>query len=95
MKLDFEKVIKDGVEQAMREYERTVGMTVEHVLEKQIPKKPASHTVQPVEAPIQIGHGNWGAGTTVYKCPNCKCWVSKIYKHCHDCGQALDWRDEE
>ena len=60
-------------------------------LEKQIPKKPTPHIVQPVEAPIKIGCGRWGKGTTVYECPNCKEWVSKIYKHCHNCGQALDF----
>ena len=60
-------------------------------LEKQIPKKPTPHIVKPVEAPIKIGNGRWQKGTTVYKCPNCKEWVSKTYKHCHDCGQALDF----
>lgn len=60
-------------------------------LEKQIPKKPTPHIVQPVEAPIKIGCGHWGKGTTVYECPNCKEWVSKIYKHCPNCGQALEW----
>ena len=60
-------------------------------LEKQIPKKPTPHIVQPVEAPIKIGCGRWGKGTTVYECPNCKEWVSKSYKHCPNCGQALDF----
>ena len=66
-----------------------------NALDKQIPKKPTPHIVQPVEAPIKIGNGRWQKGTTVYKCPNCKEWVSKIYKHCPDCGQALDWSDNE
>ena len=66
-----------------------------NALEKQTPKKPTPHIVQPVEAPIQIGNGRWQKGTTVYECPNCKEWVSKTYKHCIDCGQALDWRDSE
>lgn len=49
-------------------------------LEKQIPKKPLK---------------NYGGG---YRCPNCQMkhlnpdWVG--VKHC-DCGQALDWSDEE
>ena len=64
-----------------------------HMAKKQIPKKPTPHIVQPVEAPIKIGCGRWGKGTTVYECPNCKEWVSKIYKHCPNCGQALDCRD--
>ena len=60
-------------------------------LEKQIPKKPTPHIVQPVEAPIKIGCGRWRKGTTVYECPNCKEWVSKVYKYCPDCGQALNF----
>ena len=64
-------------------------------LEKQIPKKPKPHIVQPVEAPIQIGNGRWQKGTTVYKCLNCKEWVSKTYKHCPNCGQALKWSDSK
>lgn len=35
----------------------------------------------------------------LYKCPNCKCKPSKIYKltkpqkRCEDCNQLLDWSD--
>lgn len=65
-----------------------------NALDKQIPKKPTPHIVQPVEAPIQIGNGRWQKGTTVYKCPNCKEWVSKTYKYCPDCGQALDFNSD-
>ncbi|MGN1479678.1 MAG: hypothetical protein ACI4XH_07920 [Acutalibacteraceae bacterium] len=64
-------------------------------LKKQIPEKPIPHIVEPVEAPIKIGCGRWGKGTTVYKCPNCGEWVSRVYKHCPACGQALDWSGEE
>lgn len=66
-----------------------------NALDKQIPKKPTPHIVQPVEAPIKIGNVRWQKGTTVYKCPNCKEWVSKTYKYCPDCGQALVWSDSE
>ena len=44
---------------------------------------------------IQIGNGKWCKGTTVYKCPCCDTYVSRIYKFCNNCGQALDWRDED
>ncbi|MEE1239283.1 MAG: hypothetical protein UHO61_05105 [Acutalibacteraceae bacterium] len=64
-------------------------------IQKQIPKNSTPHIVQPVEAPIKIGNGRWQKGTTIYKCPNCKEWVSKTYKYCPDCGQALEWRDSE
>lgn len=62
-----------------------------NALEKQIPNKPTPHIVKPVEAPVKIGCGHWGVGTVVDECPNCKEWVSKTYKYCPNCGQALDW----
>lgn len=40
MKLDFEENIKAGVEQAMKECELTIGMTLKECVEKQIAKKP-------------------------------------------------------
>lgn len=64
-------------------------------LEKQIPKKPTPHTVEPIEAPIKIGNVNWCKGTTIYHCPNCKDFISRVYTYCHKCGQALDWSDTE
>ena len=64
-------------------------------LEKQIPKKPTPHIVEPVESPIKIGNMNWGRGTTIYYCPNCKDFISRTYTYCHKCGQALDWSDTE
>lgn len=38
-KEDFDKAVKSGVEQAMKECELTIGMTVKEAVEKQIPKK--------------------------------------------------------
>ena len=60
-------------------------------LEKQMPKKPTPHKVKVDK--ILIGNGYWCKGTTVYKCPNCGEFTTKLYKHCSDCGQALDWSD--
>lgn len=62
-------------------------------LEKQMPKKPTPHKVD-VDA-ILIGTGYWRKGTTVYICPNCGGFISRTYKHCGDCGQALDWGDSK
>lgn len=66
-----------------------------NALKKQIPKKPTPHTVEPVEAPIKIGNINWGRGTTIYYCPNCKDFISRVYTYCHKCGQALLWESED
>lgn len=66
-----------------------------NAIKRQMPKKPTSHIVKPIEAPIKIGNGLWEKGTTIYKCPNCSEYISKINKYCSECGQALNWRDEE
>lgn len=61
-------------------------------LEKQIPKKPIPHIVK-VER-LKIGNARWGKGTTVYKCPCCNNFISRLYDYCFKCGQAIDWSDE-
>lgn len=66
---------------------------IKAALEKQIPKKPMPHKVD-VEK-IKIGNANWCKGTTIYYCPNCKDFISRIYTYCHKCGQALLWGDCE
>ena len=38
MILDIEKAVKDSLEQAMKECELTIGMTLKEAVEKQIPK---------------------------------------------------------
>lgn len=60
-------------------------------MEKQMPKMPTPHKVE--FDTVLIGNGYWGKGTTVYKCPNCDGYITRIYKHCFKCGQALDWSD--
>ena len=62
-------------------------------LKKQIPKKPTPHIVDGEK--IKIGNGYWCKGTTIYRCPNCEDFISRMYKYCHKCGQALDWSDTE
>ena len=63
------------------------------VIEKQIPKKPTPQVVKGGKR--LIGNGWWCNGTTVYKCPCCNSWITLTYKHCIECGQALDWSDTE
>lgn len=64
---------------------------VVNALNKQMPKKPIPHKVKADK--ILIKNGYWGKGTTVYKCPNCGEYITRLYKHCSDCGQAIDWSD--
>ena len=53
-------------------------------LEKQIPKKPLFGTVH---------------NDTAYYCGSCKNFIgfydTRIYEYCHNCGQKLDWRQNE
>ena len=67
--------------------------TAKSAIEKQIPKKPTPHIVN-VER-LKIGNARWGKGTTVYKCPCCNNFISRLYDYCFKCGQALDWSDTE
>ena len=58
-------------------------------LEKQIPKKPIPHIVNAEK--IKTSNGYCGKGTTIYYCPNCKDFISRMYTYCHKCGQKLLW----
>ncbi len=69
-------------------------MTYEEVtaLEKQIPKRP-----QPMKVAVdrlKLGNTNWCKGTTVYRCPVCKNYISKLHKYCFKCGQKIDWSEK-
>lgn len=63
--------------------------TAIYAIEKQIPKKPIPHIVNAEK--IKIGNVYWGKGTTIYYCPNCKDFISRMYTYCHKCGQKLLW----
>ena len=75
-----EKASEDVVEQAMKECELTIGMTVKEAVEKQIPKK----VMLSKEYPLYE------------LCPNCGKNLFSFangwqYNYCPYCGQALDW----
>ena len=58
-------------------------------IEKQIPKKPTPIDYEKYIDVIDNARFLRGA----YWCPNCK-HVVKTGSFCSDCGQKLDWRDE-
>ena len=89
MEIDFEKAVKAGVEQAMRECELTIGMTLKEAVERQVAKKPTTHKVE-LDA-IKIGNVHWKRGTTIYRCPCCNEFISRKYDYCYKCGQKIDW----
>lgn len=64
-----------------------VSLVIKQALEKQTPEKP-------------IVYKMYDTGKVVgYVCPKCKCdeIYSGIYRYdyCRDCGQAIDWSEEE
>lgn len=80
MEFDFAECIRSGVDQAMRECELTIGMTLKEAVEKQIPKKP----VIP-----------WDSMSGDYVCPICLSGFLGNQLYCSSCGQAIDWSEDE
>ena len=71
-----------GAFRKLLDYEET-GLTPEQVQElkdKNTPKKPIEHKTK--FAPI-------------YECPSCGCVDVYRQKSCDDCGQRLDWSEED
>lgn len=91
MTFDFNECIKSGVEQAMKECELTIGMTLKEAVEKQIPKKVEIEVIDDIDPhdlkPYQF---------KIPKCSVCGEGIGlRMYKFCPYCGQALDWSDTE
>ena len=80
MKIDFDKVVKEGVEQAMRECELTIGMTLKEAVEKQIPQRPLDFGDKAYLCP-NCRRNNFYDGTETLNKTN----------FCNYCGQAIDW----
>ena len=83
MKIDFDKAVKEGVEQAMRECELTIGMTLKEAVEKQIPQRPLDFGDKAYLCP-NCRRNNFYDGTETLNKTN----------FCNYCGQALDWSDK-
>jgi hypothetical protein len=79
MTLDLEQCIKSGVEQALKECELTIGMTLKEAVERQIPKTPLNKSLE--------YDGEYGY------CPCCNSILAEYtdFKRCRECGQALKW----
>lgn len=92
---EFEDCIKQGVEQAMKECELTIGMTLKEAVKKQIPKKPVVYT----DTRNLLDYYGNSCGTyevNVFECPACGEYITDVdepclYAYCGECGQALDW----
>lgn len=100
-KISFEEAIKQGVEQAMKECELTIGMTLKEAVEKQIPKKPAIYKDTRDWFDLN-GNVTGTYETDVIECPVCGEYLldlaafteyQEILNYCNRCGQALDFSE--
>lgn len=75
--------------------------TLSELVELATPKKPAFDKTWEDEETKDIYNEDGSINENICKCPNCH--KRSIYdfeygvrfNHCHECGQALDWSDEE
>lgn len=87
------EVITNAIQNETMTEEKDMALAVaQKALKKQTPKKPISIKN---DEDVRIGAGTWKAGVTIYKCPCCNSFISRSSDFCPDCGQALDWSDEE
>lgn len=84
---EVKKIRNDGqIEHAnIRELQKLIDVAIE----KQIPKKP--YPIKVVVDRLEIGNVRWGKGTTVYRCPACETYMSRVHDYCYKCGQRIDW----
>lgn len=89
----FGEITKIATENGIDTYLTLNEKAIINAFKKQIKKKPIPHKVDVDK--IKIRNVGWCKGTTVYKCPGCDSFISITNKHCHECGQAIDWGDTE
>ena len=86
----FEEAVRQGVDQAMKECELTIGMTLKEAVEKQIPKKPINVYDHYLAETNEYNY-------TTAECPCCgeDFAIDEYYRvnFCPNCGQKLDWRE--
>lgn len=80
-KEDLDKAVESGAEQAMKECELTIGMTLKEAVEKQIPKKPIHYDSVPHDR-----CPNCRNAVKVFR-------DAHEYHYCLYCGQRLKWGD--
>ena len=86
----FEEAVRQGVDQAMKDCELTIGMTLKEAVEKQIPKIP-------VNLQDHYFSETYDYDYTSFNCPCCGEELTSDEYHqpnfCPNCGQKLDWRE--
>ena len=59
------------------------------IVEKEIPKKPES------ESESFVGEDNVKITVTVFFCPNCRDRIGHRDNYCTNCGQRIDWEEQQ
>lgn len=83
----------DGICKSTEENPCAIDVAIE-ALEKQTPKKPKFVTKKEVYDPDRP-FATIDVTTMICPCCNSKIMFRKTIKHCLECGQLLDWSDEE
>ena len=83
MKLNLKQAIKSSFEQAMKECELSIGMTLKEAVEKQISQKPLWDDNVP-HSRCPVCHNAVAVYIDSPKLP-----------YCYWCGQKLDWGETE
>lgn len=82
------EIIEDGINLGAGDFVSLEALKVAaEALEKQIPQEPTL---------TADGYFNGQPIYDIWTCPNCsKCYEVEyeIYKHCPECGQAINWSD--
>ncbi len=72
--------------------QKDIGRIAEAV-EKQIPQK--ARYLQPLTVDTVVGGLKFKKGTSIItECSSCRTWIRKNDKYCNECGQKLDWSDD-
>ena len=72
---------------------KTIQLMILRAVEKRVPEKPIEYKVDVDK--LRVGNGFFCRGTTVYRCPHCMIFISRVHEYCYECGQAIDWSDEK
>ena len=62
---------------------------IEEIVKKEIPKKPE------IESEYFVGEDNVKITVTVFFCKNCGCRIGHRDNYCINCGQRLDWEEQQ
>lgn len=66
---------------------------IAEAVEKQTPQK-VRH-LHPLTVDTVVGGLKFKKGTSIItECPSCRTWIRKNDKYCNECGQKLDWSDD-